>query len=123
LAADGVDLAILQGAQKLDLNVERQFADLVEKQRAAMGFSKFADMFLIGAGEGAFLMAEQNRFNEFFRDRAAIDGNQRFVLARAGAFDRAGNHFFADAGFALDQDRYLRFGGALGQLHNARHRR
>ena len=46
LAADGIDLAVLQGAQQLHLGVERQFADLVEEQRAAIGFQEFADVFL-----------------------------------------------------------------------------
>ena len=36
-AADALELALLQHAQQLDLHVERQVADLVEEQRAAVG--------------------------------------------------------------------------------------
>ena len=59
--ADRIDLALLQGAQQLDLRVQRQFADFVEKQRAAIGLGELADMLLGGAGEGALLVAEQDR--------------------------------------------------------------
>jgi hypothetical protein len=42
LAADRIDLAVLHGAQQLDLHVERQVADLVEEQRAAMRLDELA---------------------------------------------------------------------------------
>ena len=60
-AADRIDLAILHGAQQLDLHVERQVADLVEEQRAAMRLDELAGVLLGGAGEGALLVAEQDR--------------------------------------------------------------
>ena len=59
--ADRIDLALLQRAQELDLGVERQFADLVEKQRAAVRLGELADVLLGRAGEGALLVAEQDR--------------------------------------------------------------
>ena len=60
-AADRIDLALLDGAQELDLRVERQLADLVEEQRAAGGLDELADVALGRAGEGALLVAEQDR--------------------------------------------------------------
>ena len=36
-AADALELALLQHAQQLDLHLQRQVADLVEEQRAAVG--------------------------------------------------------------------------------------
>ena len=67
-AADRLDLALLHGAQQLDLDVERQFADLVEEQRAAIGLDELADMLVGGAGEGALLVAEQDAFDEIVGD-------------------------------------------------------
>ena len=49
--ADRIDLALLQRAQQLDLSLERQFADLVEEQRAAVGLGELADMLVGGPGE------------------------------------------------------------------------
>ena len=43
-AADRIDLALLDRAQQLHLRVQRQLADLVEEQRAAMGLHELADM-------------------------------------------------------------------------------
>ena len=75
-------------AQQLDLRVRRQFADFVEEQRAAVGLDEFAEVSFGGAGEGAFLVAEENRFDEIFRQRAAIDGDEGLaapVGARPGS--------------------------------------
>ena len=105
LGADGVDLALLQRAQQLHLRIERQFADLVEEQRAAVGLGELAGVLLGGAGEGALLVAEQDGLDEVLRQRAAIDGDERPAAPLRPALDRAGEQFLADAGFALDQHR------------------
>ena len=58
-AADGLKLSFLQDAEQLDLQVDRQFAHLVEENRAAVGELK-APVALFGrAGESALLMAEE----------------------------------------------------------------
>ena len=57
-AADPFELAFLQDAQELGLQLQRQIADLVEKHCAAMSELELALLQLMGAGEGAFLMAE-----------------------------------------------------------------
>ena len=56
---DRDDLALLERGQQLGLEVERQIADLVEEQRAAVGRLEPADAVAAGAGEGALHMAEQ----------------------------------------------------------------
>ena len=103
--ADRIDLAVLHRAQQLDLHVERQFADFVEEQRAAMRLDELAGVLFGGAGEGALLVAEQDALDEVVRDGAAIDGDERLRAPVAGALDGARDQFLADARFALDQDR------------------
>ena len=110
LAADGIDLAVLQGAQQLDLGFERQFADLVEEERAPIGLDELAGVLLGGAGEGALLVAEQDALDQIFGNGAAIDGDEGLAGAVALALDGAGDQLLADAGFALDQDRDLGIG-------------
>ena len=46
LAADALDLAFLDRAQQLGLQVEPEVADLVEEQRAAVGELELADPLL-----------------------------------------------------------------------------
>ena len=75
-AADAVDLALLDRAQKLGLEAGIHFADLVEQQRAAVGLFELADTPRHGAGEGAFFVAEQLRFQKGLGDRRAVDRHQ-----------------------------------------------
>src|SRR5207253_11212868 len=49
-AADPLDLASFQHPEQLDLGVERQFPDLVEEDRGAVGVLEAADMAVEGAG-------------------------------------------------------------------------
>ncbi len=81
--ADRLDFALLQRAQQLDLRGERQFADLVEEQRAAVGLDELAGVLVGGAGEGALLVAEQDRLDQILRHGAAIDGDERLGAALA----------------------------------------
>ena len=104
-AADALDLAGLERPEQFDLGVERKLADLVEEQGRAVGILEAADMAVEGAGEGALLVAEQDRFDEVFGDRSAIDRDHRLAAARAGGVDRLGDDFLARAALALDQDR------------------
>ena len=120
-APDRIDLALLQRAQQLDLGVHRQFADFVEEQRAAVGLGELADVLFVGAGEGALLVAEQDRFDEVFRQRAAVDGDERLAAPIGAALDGARQQFLADARFALDEHGNVRFRGALGEPQRARH--
>ncbi len=123
-AADRLDFAFLQGAQQLHLRRQRQFADLVEEQRAAVGLDELAGVLLGGAGEGTLLVAEQDRLDQVLGNGAAIDGDKGLGLARARAVDGAREQFLAGAGFAFDQHgdggtrRFLR--RAQHRLHGAR---
>src|SRR5690606_33956732 len=57
---NGLDLAFLEGAEEFYLGFEGKLADLVEEERADMGFGEFADLIGDGAGEGALLVAEED---------------------------------------------------------------
>ena len=57
--AQAAELPILQGAQQLGLEIEREIVDLVEEERAAVGPLEAADALRHRAGEGALLVAEQ----------------------------------------------------------------
>ena len=121
LRTDRIDLAFLQRAQQLDLRFERQFADFVEEQRAAVGFLEFADASVDGARERALLVAEQDAFDQVFRDRAAVDGDERLAGALAFALDGACDQFLADAALAFDENGDVRCGRALAERDDALH--
>jgi len=64
---DALELALLQHAQQLDLGREVDVADLVEEERSAVGELEPSLLALLGAGEGAFLVAEELRLDEGVR--------------------------------------------------------
>ena len=67
-AAQALDLALLQSAQQLRLQVERQLAHLVEEERALVRQLQAADFARDGAGERALLVAEEFAFEQARRE-------------------------------------------------------
>ena len=78
-AADALDLALLDRAQQLRLQVVAQVADLVEEQRAARGQLELAELLADGAGERALLVAEQRALDQLAGNRREVDGDERRV--------------------------------------------
>jgi hypothetical protein len=74
--ADALVFAVFQHAQQLRLELERQFADLVEEQRALGGVLEVAGARCGRAGERALRVAEQRGFDERRRDRGAVQGER-----------------------------------------------
>ena len=79
--AEPLELALLEHAQQLGLQLQRQVADLVEEDGAVVGELEAALAGGDGAGEGAPFVAEQLALDQRRRQRRAVDADQR----RAGA--------------------------------------
>ncbi len=78
-------------------------------------------MLVAGAGEGAFLVAEQDRLDQVLRDGAAIDGDERAAGALGRALDGARDQLLAGAALAFDQDRDVGLRGARAQPEDLAH--
>ena len=118
-----VHFAFLQGTEQFHLCVQRQLADLIEEQRAAIGLDKLAGGFGNSAGKRALLMAKQDRLHEVFRNGAAVDRHERLARPGAGALNAARDHFLTHTAFAQDQHRNIRGRPALCHADDAAHRR
>ena len=116
VGAETAELALLEDAQELDLNVGRQLADFVEEQGAVAGLFEVAFASAVGAGIGAFFVAEELGLDEGFRNGATGDGDEGLVGAGSAAVDGAGDEFLAGAAFALDQNRGIDGGNAGDEL-------
>jgi hypothetical protein len=81
-AADPIELAFLQHAEKLGLQGQRHFGDLVEQQGAVVGLLDAADAPIGGPGEGALLVPEQLALEQLTRKCGAIDRDPRARGAR-----------------------------------------
>ena len=96
--ADPLELAFLQHAQELDLDVRRQVADLVEEDRAAVGQLEAPGPHRDGAGERALFVSEQLALDQRRRQRRAVDAHERAGMPAAAIVQRAREQFLAGAG-------------------------
>src|SRR5205823_7448494 len=71
-AADALERSVLEQAKQLSLNLQREIADLVEKERSFFGDFDFARHAAIGARERAPLVAEELALDQLERERRAI---------------------------------------------------
>ena len=109
IASDPLYRPVFQNAQKLRLKRQRHVADLVEKKGAATGKLDTALARLVGAGEGAFFMAEDLGFEKLGRDRRAIDRHQP-AATPGGGVDGACHQLLSGAGLAENKDACRRLG-------------
>ena len=70
--AHAPELAGVEEPQQLRLEPDGHLADLVEEERPLVGDLDEAVLELIGAGEGALLVAEDLRFDEVLRQARAV---------------------------------------------------
>src|SRR4030095_9364366 len=71
-AAEPLDLSLLEDANKLDLHIRRQLADLVEEDRRVVGQLEAADLTRERPGERSLLTPEQLALHQGARDRGAV---------------------------------------------------
>ena len=106
--ADALERALLQHAQQLGLQLERDLGDLVEEQRALAGELEPAGAIGDRAGERALDVTEQLALEHAGRERGAVDRDERLVAVGGRAVDRARDQLLAGAGLAADQHRRAR---------------
>jgi len=122
-AAEAHDRAVLECAQQLRLHRERQFADLVEEDRAAARLLEPAGPRRARARERPALVAEQLRLEQRVRDRRAVDLDEGRVAARAGEVHGAGEQLLAGSRLAQQQHGRARLRHAFELAERAQQRR
>jgi hypothetical protein len=105
VAADPLDLPLLESAKKLRLKCVRQLPDFIEENGSVVGQLEGAPPLRRGAGEGAALVAEQLAFDQLGRDGPAVDDDERAVAAPGDVVQPARHQLLAAAGLPLDEDR------------------
>ena len=81
---------LLQHPQQSDLHGRRDVADLVQKQRTAVGQSKAAEFILPGISKCPRLVTEQFRFQEGIGQRPAIQCDESFLAPPRKIVDGSG---------------------------------
>jgi hypothetical protein len=106
VAADPFVGAFLHGAQQFGLQFQGQFADFVEKERAAVGAGERAVALAGRAGERAALVAEKFAARQFGLHRRAVQDDQTaFISLFVERVDEPRDLLFARAALAGDEQR------------------
>src|SRR5262249_27764512 len=112
-SADALDLALLENAQKLCLELRLERAHLVQEETAALGQLELSQTALIGARERPTLVPEQLRLDQGLGETGETDRDERFVLAWSLAMDGPRDELLT--GPTLSGDQHGRRGtGDLG---------
>src|SRR5262249_47724127 len=116
-----LDLALLQHAQQLRLQVEAKRTDLVQEHGAAVRQLETAKAARVRAGEGAALVTEELRLHQRLGDGRDVDGDERRVAPVTAAMDGARDELLAGAALAGDEHGGRRRRDLRDQLIEARH--
>ena len=100
---------------------ERDVVDVVEIEGAAFGQIEAAFAALVGAGEGALLMAVELALDELRREERATDLDVGEALAVAEAMDHPRDQVLAHAGLAAEEDVGVGAGTDLDHVPDAAH--
>ena len=95
VVAHALQFAALDKAKQLRLQCQRHLANLVQKQRAAVGGLDAPDAALHRAGKCAARVAEELRFKKRLGNCGAVDGHKRLAAARRQPVQCFGNQFLA----------------------------
>ena len=126
VAAEPVDLALLEDAENPGLGVWRHVPDLVEEQRTAVGKLEAARPRLDPGGR-TLLDPEELGLEQVARQGGAVERHEGLAGPRRGGMEVAGEDLLAGAGLAANQhaDVAARHPGRIriDPLHGRRHGR
>ncbi len=104
-AADALERLLLEEPEHLRLQSGCHLADLVQKDRPAVGRLEKAALLSVRAGERAALMTEELAFEQRFGQRGAGDVHERMTRPIARVVDDLGREVLAGAALAHEQHR------------------
>jgi hypothetical protein len=103
------------------LQFDRKLAELVQKQRPAVGLRERTLLSFRGAGERAFFVAEEQALREALRDRRAVDDDEGTVLALTGEVNAARDDLLPRARLSENEDRERRLRDTLEHAEDPTH--
>src|SRR5437667_3741765 len=103
-AAQALKFTFLQSTQKLGLQLKRDVADFIEKQRSLVRQFETPDPLRNGAGECAPLMAKELAFEQAGGDGGTIKFDKRSFSTPAAIMNGPCYQFFTSSRFSEKQD-------------------
>src|SRR4030095_16256036 len=111
--SNAFEFLFLKHSQQLGLRLQRQLADLVEKNGSLVRELKTSFLLRDCARESALLVAKQLALNQACRQRRAIHLHDYILLPPAKVVERTGDEFLAGPRFAQQEDIGIRLGHHL----------
>src|SRR5437867_2720458 len=93
----------LEKAEKLYLNGWRKFADLIQKQGAAIGRFNHSFPLNVRTGKSALFMAKELTLQKGFGNGIAVNRDKGAILTGAPAMNCSCRHLFASAAFSQQE--------------------
>ena len=121
-AADAPRLPGLEGAEELGLELERELADLVDEERAAVGLFEEARRATCAPVKAPFTKPKSSASRSVGATAPQSKTTNGPPLRGALIVDAAGEELLAGAGFAEQEDGLLGGGGALEPREEGAHR-
>src|SRR5262249_24795471 len=113
-----LELLLLQDAEQLGLQLQRDVADFVQEERSLVGQLETTSLRADGAGEGALLVTEQLTLQQTGGDGRAVELDERASLPRAQFVQGPRDQFLARARFAANEHRGAGAGNRLDSLEH-----
>src|SRR5579862_9908013 len=98
--SDALEFPLLQHAQQLHLQRQRQLSNLVEKNHASIRNLEAPFLLCRGSGETAALVAEQIALQQRLGNRRAIDRDKRLISPTAIAVQGPGRKLLSRSALA-----------------------
>src|SRR2546426_2570132 len=112
--AEPLKLPLLEHPEELRLHGGTHLPDLIEKQRPARGLLEPSRPCRHGPGEGPFFVAEQLRLEQRFRERRAVQRDERPLRAPRPAVDQVRHDLLAGPRLPGEEHRRLHWGHFRG---------
>ena len=119
--ADALVAPLLQDAQELHLEVERDVAHLVQEEGAVVGELEPARPVPHGASEGAAHVAEELALQQLAGERGRVHRHERSVAPGRVDMEGARQHLLPGSALAGDEDARLAVLQRLDEAQHARH--
>src|SRR6266403_4449816 len=103
-ASQVLELLVLQNAQQLGLQLQRNVSNFIEQQSALIRQFQPAELLAYRSGKGSFFVAEQLAFQQSSGNGGAVQLDEVAVPAPAHAVNQTRYAFFAGPGFTGDED-------------------
>src|SRR4029077_228995 len=100
-ASKAFELLLLQSAQELRLQIHRDIADLIQKERAVIRQFEAAALLDQCSGEGTLFMTEQFALPQSRRNGRTIQADECSSATRAPIMNGPGDQFLARTSFAV----------------------